>query len=93
MKLTSIDLGVTSNLYEIHLNFSNGTTSKILRTPYAGEEHEVNKNLRNFPIDSKKRITDVYINQSEADGSIYGLRIVDDKGVNIMDELWFNKAG
>ena len=64
-----------------------------MRTPYAGEEHEVNRNLRNFPIDMKKRIADVYINQSETDGSIYGLRIVDDKGENMMDEHWFNKAG
>ena len=41
----------------------------------------------------KKRIADVYINQSEADGSIYGLRIVDDKGENMIDQHWFNKAG
>ena len=62
MKLKSIDVGTTSNLYEINLNFSNGVSSNILRTPYAGESHEVNTNLRNFPIDMKKRIADVYIN-------------------------------
>ena len=93
MKLNSIDIGTTSNLYEIHLNFSNGTSSSILRTPYAGEEHETNKNLRNFPIDMKKRIADVYINQSETDGSIYGLRFADDKGEFIINENWFSKAG
>ena len=84
MKLKSIDVGTTSNLYEIVLNFTNGTSSNLLRTPYAGEIGEQNKNLRNFPIDTKKRIADVYINQSEADGCIYGIRFVDERGEYII---------
>ena len=60
IKLTSIELGYTSNLYEIRLNFSGGVKSEGLCTNQTSKSTQLSK-LHTFPIDPTSRIADVYI--------------------------------
>ena len=88
MKLKSIELGFSSCLYEIKLHFTNGVVSAPMKTQFAGAKSR----LRRFNLDLTRRIADVYINQGDPAGNIYGFRILDEFGEYIINEQWHSGA-
>ena len=90
IKLTSIEIAVSSNLYEMRLNYTGDVRSEKICTnqTYAKDSSA----LRTFKMDPKKRIAAMSLNMNEALGNIFGMRIIDDTGAFLMDELWFQPA-
>ena len=88
VKLCGLEIGVTSNLFEIRLVFTNNIRSPLLRAETFCSDDNLEDSKQTFNLDPAKRIADVYINQNEKTGMICGIRIMDDKGETMVDELW-----
>ena len=93
IKLCSIELGMTSNLFEIRLCFTGGLRSPLLRAEGAGIHVQggpghTEDQQQIIEIDPTRLISEVFINQNKKSGMIYGIRIVDDKGSVMVDEHW-----
>ena len=59
-----------------------------MKTQFAGAKSR----LRKFNLDLTRRIADVYINQGDPAGNIYGFRILDEFGEYIINEQWHSGA-
>ena len=63
IKLCGIELGMTSNLFQIRLHFTGGLRSPMMRAEGAAAQQGVddaNTGHRMLEIDPNKRISDVY---------------------------------
>ena len=91
IKLCGIELGMTSNLFQIRLHFTGGIRSPNMRAEGSAAQQGIEDSdhgYRMLEIDPSKQITDVYFSQNAKTGMIYGLRIVDNKGQRLVDEQW-----
>ena len=62
IKLCGLELGMTSNLFQIRLHFTNGLRSPMLRAEGAGlhPQSTDDKAARMVAVDPTKQISDVY---------------------------------
>lgn len=85
IKLRSVELSFTSNLYEIKLNFSGGVESSVLSSLI-----DQTTNSRHMSkIDPMSRIADVYVCLSAKGDSIFGFRMLNEQGEYLVNQTWF----
>ena len=65
IKLNGIELGMTSNLFEIRLCFTSGLKSPLMKAETSTQGAEgLNDQRQTFSIDPSKRIAEIFINQN-----------------------------
>jgi len=71
-----IELGVSSNLYEMRMTFTGDVKSEKICTnqTYA----KASTNMRTFKTDISRRIASLSLNMNEALGNMFGMRLLDD---------------
>ena len=90
IKLSAVEIAVSSNLYELRFSFTGDIKSEKICTnqTYAKDSSA----LRTFKIDPKRRIAAMCLNLNEVQGNIFGMQIIDDEGEFLMNEQWFTPA-
>lgn len=85
IKLSGVEFGTdNSELTELRLLFTGGVKSILFRCA-AKKRAATSKSIE---IDTSKTISDVYINQAEDTGAIFGLRLLDNLGGYLVNEHW-----
>ena len=73
IKLCGIELGMTSNLYQIRLHFTGGLRSPMLRAEHAGvqsQQGDDDQGHKLIEIDPRKTIAEVVFSQNAKSGMI-----------------------
>ena len=64
IKLCGIEVGMTSNMFEIRLCFTGGLRSPLMRAEGAGLQQGAGEAQQTFEIDPSRRIAEISINQN-----------------------------
>jgi len=85
--LTGIEVGADLTLYGVRLHFTNGVSSPYLQASRAKlQAYQV------FMFEGPKCVKEICIDQEDSSGDIYGLKMIDDTGLVLIERAWRSKT-